>query len=132
MNRALLLLLLLLLAAIAQAESEVHLKDGRVLRGTIIHQDADKLEIKLKFGKTTIARAEIERIEEATEAAPTDGPEPPSTPAPSVPKVQPETFRNLFLGYQLGAPGTDWVVREAPPAPLRDVMFYHPATQTEL
>lgn len=41
---------------------QVHLKDGRVLKGKIVYEDEEKVVLKAKYGKVTILKENIEKI----------------------------------------------------------------------
>ena len=64
--------LVALLAAalyIAYAD-QIHLKDGRVLKGKVVYEDEGKVVLEAEYGKVTIYKENIEKIVRGEEAAP--------------------------------------------------------------
>jgi len=67
--RLLVVALLVVAVCIAYAD-QIHLKDGRVLKGKVVYEDDEKVVLKTKYGKVTIYKENIEKIVRGKEAAP--------------------------------------------------------------
>ena len=64
--------LIALLAAVvcfAYAD-QIHLKDGRILKGKVVYEDEEKVILKAEYGKVTVYKENIEKIVRGEEAAP--------------------------------------------------------------
>jgi len=67
--RLLLVALLAVALYIAYAD-QIHLKDGRVLKGKVVYEDEGKVVLEAEYGKVTIYKENIEKIVRGEEAAP--------------------------------------------------------------
>ena len=88
--RLMVLIAFLLFMAAPLIADQIHLKDGRVLKGRVIFEDEEKVVLQAKYGKVTILKENIEKIVRGEEEQP--------EPAKKVPRTTEELLREYVRG----------------------------------
>lgn len=98
------------------------MQDGIVFEGNLIHEDHEKIKVKMDQVTTTFVKEDIARIERRFI----------STEEAAAIEKQKNTYRSFLLGYKITRPDPAWSFKLDPPEPLVDILIMDYSTQSEI